>query len=446
MSRDAALDRSRHMATAALLSLAAFITPARAQQWSGNPAVDSASAARAAWARASGALRAGKEDSARAEVVRAASAWPTQPAYVWASVRLAARAHDTVAVLDGLRAYASLGLGRDLAADTTLARVVGLNAFGKVREDIAANARPLARSRRLLAFGDSTFWAEGIDSDPRTGHLFVSSIRHRTIADVARDGTFRELWPRDRSDLGAIFGVRVDTGRNVLWATTSGVPQEEGYIPGDSGVAALLEIQPTDGSILRRWDLPTARGGHVLGDLAIGPDGDVFMTDSNHPTLYRLRPGADSLESITSPLFHSLQGLAPTPDGRTLYLADYSHGVLRVDLESAAVKRVADAPRSTSLGCDGIVWYRGSILAVQNGVTPGRIVRLVLDASGDRIERLDIMDRNFLVADEPTIGTLAGGEFVYVANGQWDKHDERGRRVPNTTLSPTILLAVPLPR
>ncbi|HEX4681579.1 MAG TPA: hypothetical protein VH277_02655 [Gemmatimonadaceae bacterium] len=430
---------------AALLSLAPFGAPARAQQWTGSPAADSATAARAAWARASGALRAGLEDSARAEIARAATAWPTQPAYVWASVRLAARAHDTVAALDWLRTYANLGLGHELSSDTTVARLIGLPAFAKARDAIAANARPLVRSRRLLAFGDSSFWAEGVDADPRTGHFFVSSIRHRTIADVARDGTARELWPRDRAGLGAIFGVRVDTIRNVLWATTSGVPQEEGYVPGDSGVAALLEIRPADGSILRRWDLPAAPMGHVLGDLAVGPRGDVFMTDSNHPTLYRLRSESDTLESITSPLFHSLQGLAPTPDGRTLYLTDYSHGLLRVDLQSAAVKRVADAAGSTSLDCDGIVWYRGGIVAVQNGVTPRRIVRFVLDATGDRIERVDVVDRNVVVADEPTIGTIAGNEFVYVANGQWDKHDDMGRRVPHTELRPTILLAVPLP-
>lgn len=110
--------------------------------------------------------------------------------------------------------------------------------------------------------------------------------------------------------------------------------------------------------------------------------------------LYRLRPGADTLEPLRHPLFHSLRRLAPSPDGRVLYLADYSHGMLRVDLETREVTRLDDAPSSTSLGCDGIAWDRGAIVAVQNGVAPARIMRFVLDQAGRRIQRADVLDRD----------------------------------------------------
>jgi len=121
------------------------------------------------------------------------------------------------------------------------------------------------------------------------------------------------------------------------------------------------------------------------------------------------------------------------------------HGLLRVDLKTNRVTRLDDAPHSTSLGCDGIAWDRGAIVAVQNGVTPARITRFALDASGMRIVRADVLDRNSTVADEPTIGTVVGPEFVYVANSQWEKHDDVGRRVLARALTRPVLLAVPLP-
>jgi sugar lactone lactonase YvrE len=220
----------------------------------------------------------------------------------------------------------------------------------------------------------------------------------------------------------------------------------EHSLPGDSTISALLRIRISDGMIERRWDLPTITGGHVLGDLAVGPAGDVFVTDSNDPVLYRLRPTSQQLEPIRNPLFHSLQGLAPSPDGTTLFLADYSHGLLRVDLATNVVTRLDDVPNSTSLGCDGIAWDRGAIIAVQNGVTPARIMRFTLDPSRTRIARADVLDRNSAVADEPTIGAVVGGEFVYVANGQFEKYDEAGRRVPGKALTSPVLLSVPLPR
>jgi sugar lactone lactonase YvrE len=220
----------------------------------------------------------------------------------------------------------------------------------------------------------------------------------------------------------------------------------DGYTPGDSAIAALLEVRPTDGLILRRWNLKPIAGGHVLGDVALAESGDVYFSDSNEPVLYRLPRGAETVERISSPHFRSLQGIAPSSDGRAVYVADYSHGIMRLDLRSGDVIRVADAPRSTSLGCDGIVWYRGSIIAIQNGVAPARIVRFSLDPSGTSFVRADVLDRNVAIADEPTIGEVVGRDFVYVANSQWEKHKEDGTLVPGARLTPPVLLAVPLSR
>src|SRR5262249_12228574 len=159
----------------------------------------------------------------------------------------------------------------------------------------------------------------------------------------------------------------------------------------------------------RRWTLPP--GDHVLGDLAIGPQGDVFVTDSNDPVLFRLRPGRDTLETVRGALFRSLPGLAPSPDGRYLFLSDYSHGLLRVALDDDSVIRLADAPGSTSLGCDGIAWDRGAIVAVQNGVSPARVMRFTLNATWTKLAAADVIDQNWPLADEPTIGAVLAGEF-----------------------------------
>jgi len=426
--------------------LIAGVLPAAAQTREDLAAVDSAAAARVAWARGVSAFRNHDLTTARAEIERAASAWPTQPAYLWGVARIAARQADTVGVLRALRDYARLGLGRDLGADSAIVPFLALGPFTPIRTAHDRNRAPLANSQVRASLPDSSFWPEGVDYDSASGRFYVASVRHRTVAEWAPGGRVRELWPRDRPGLGAMLGVRVDPVRHVLWATTSGLPQMAGYAAADSAIAALLEIDPQNGTILHRWDLPASPQGHTLGDLAVGPRGDVFLTDSNEPVLYRLRKGGTALERVTSPLFHSLQGLAPHPDGRTLYLADYSHGLLRVDLASGAVTRVADQPGSTSLGCDGIVWYRGAVIAVQNGVSPPRVVRFELDSSGARIARVTVLDRNLPVADEPTIGTMVGSSFVYVANSQWDKHGDDGTQRPGVRLTAPVLLAVPVPR
>jgi hypothetical protein len=82
---------------------------------------------------------------------------------------------------------------------------------------------------------------------------------------------------------------------------------------------------------------------------------------------------------------------------------------------------------------------------VQNGIAPSRIVRVRL-APGPRITGLEVLDRNPAVADEPTMGVVAGDNFVYVANSQWEKYDEAGARRLDRELTAPTLLSVPFGR
>ena len=425
-----------------------LLLPSAATSQATNAAVDSATVGRAAWqrarARAGAALRGNDLVAARKEIDRAAQAWPTQIAYLQARALLAARVRDTAAMLDALGRIADLGLGIDIAGDTTYRPFDALPAFASVARRHAENLAPMVRSTVVATLQDSTTWPEGIDADTRTGKVYVGSIRHHTIVERLTDGSERELISRRDPLVGGILGVHVDTTHGVVWATTAGIPQMEGYAPADSGIAGLLRVRISDGAIERRWMLPPSARGHTLGDVTQARDGTVYTSDSRDPVLYRLRPGVDTLEAIRHPLFRNLQGMAPTPDGSVVYVADYSHGLLRVDTRTGWVSRLPDAPNSTSLGCDGIVWYRGSIIAVQNGVYPARIMRFVLDDRGTRIVRAELLDRNSAVADEPTIGAIVGSSFVYVANSQWDKHDDAGVPRPGVARTRPVLLSVPL--
>ncbi|HEX6314992.1 MAG TPA: hypothetical protein VFZ73_09040, partial [Gemmatimonadaceae bacterium] len=245
----------------------------------GNATVDSAAIGRFSYGRASAALRRNDLTAARFEAGRAASAWPTQPAYQWARVVIGLRLRDTATVLDALTRYADLGLGRDLAGDSALARLAALPAFRQVAARHEANLAPLVRGRAIAVLPDSTFFPEGMDVDPRNGFLYVTSVRHRTIAELTPRGDYvREVLPRSGVGLGAMMAVRVDAQRGVLWATMSGMPQMAGFQPADSLIHGLLRIRLPEGVIDGRWDLPSAAGSHTLGDVAVGPHGDVFMS------------------------------------------------------------------------------------------------------------------------------------------------------------------------
>ena len=98
----------------------------------------------------------------------------------------------------------------------------------------------------------------------------------------------------------------------------------------------------------------------------------------------------------------------------------------------------------TLLGVDGLYWHRGALVGVQNGVTPARVVRFCLDDDRRGVRRVEMLDRNPAVADEPTLGAVVGDSMFYVATSQWDKFDDDGKRVPGTVLRPATVLGLDL--
>ncbi len=387
---------------------------------------------------------AGDAAATRAWVARAAHAWPEQPAYLQALARLDARAGDTLALAAALERLARLGSGAGVAADSAVRSRAAGGRAGAALAALESATRPLAASTVWASLADSTIFPEGADADPARGLVYVGSIRHRTIYAVDSRGAARDLGLDRAAGVGAVMGVRWDAARGVLWATTVAHPAMANYAPADSSIAALLEVDPSSGRVLGRWDAPAGKA-HVLGDLAVAPGGEVYVTDSVQPVVYTLAPGADSLQSFTHPLFRSLQGVAPAGDG-VVYLSDYSHGMLRWLPASGEVARLAAPEGATTLGMDGIVLDSGALYGVQNGVQPPRVVRMPLDRTGLRITAVETIDRHVPPADEPTIATVLGDRLIYVANSQWEKYDGKGARRPGTRLAAPVLLQLPLPK
>ena len=188
------------------------------------------------------------------------------------------------------------------------------------------------------------------------------------------------------------------------------------------------------------------RGRHQPGDVFVARSGEVFVSDSRQPFLYRVPGTGDTLEVFaTDPQFRSLQGVTEGANGRELYIADYSHGIFAIDRESRAVRPVSSPAGATVLGVDGLARHGNLLIGVQNGIAPPRVIGMRLSADGARITQVELLDRNLSVADQPTIGSVVGEEFLYVANSHWEHYDDAGRARPGVQLAEATVLRLPLP-
>lgn len=102
--------------------------------------------------------------------------------------------------------------------------VAGMNALRKER--ISSGAA------RAFTIPEKGFVDEGVAYDAITRAFFVSSVRHRRIVRISRDGRITDFVEAGRD--GSALGMRIDPKRRTLWVATETIP------------AAILEMNHPD--------------------------------------------------------------------------------------------------------------------------------------------------------------------------------------------------------
>jgi sugar lactone lactonase YvrE len=348
---------------------------------------------------------------------------------------------QAIALLDKLT---RMGVATEAERDADFDGIRSQPGFQAVLERARALSEHVGTSAIAFTLPETDLITEGLAYDTRTRAFFVSSVRKRKVVRRDADGTVSDF-TRPTDNLMSVVGLAVDARERALWLTTAAFPQMEGFDKkADAGRSQLLEYDIDHGTVRRRLPPPLASAS--LSDLALGPRGDVFVSDPATGRVYVLRRGRLQLAVLVDegPI-GSAQGLAPAPDGRFVFVADYTQGVVRVDTVSGATLLLPGPADAALTGIDGLVWTPGGLVGVQNGLRPHRVVRLRLDRTRSRIIRVETLERNHPDFDEPTLATVVDGDVYYVANSQYDRIDEEGH-LDREHLRPPAILRLRLPR
>ena len=349
------------------------------------------------------------------------------------------RADDALATLEKI---AALGFSSPVEKSAEFTALRERKEFKDVVKKLAANLHPKGAGETEFMLREVTGLIEGIAWREKTDEFYFGDVNGRAVWMRNKDGTLRRFTP-EGDDLLGVFGLAIDESTGALWAATSAVSAMRGFTPDMDGTAALAEIDLATGAIRRTIPIVRRRGdreSHVLGDLALGPDGSVYLPDSGGPVLWRLAPGAASLEPfIEHPEFMSLQGVVVVAGGAALLLSDHANGLLRVDLGSRQVLRLESPPDTSLIGLDGMaVTPTGDVLAIQNGLRPIRVVRIALEPNADAITKVTVLESGHITMAAPSLGCIAtGGHFFFIGNAGWTRFE-------NTDGAPSSPRTVPI--
>ncbi|BEM32708.1 gluconolaconase [Serratia marcescens] len=280
-------------------------------------------------------------------------------------------------------------------------------------------------------------YPEGIAWSPRAGAFLVSSLRGGQLGLVYPDGRYRRF--STGKGLITTSGMLVDTERNRVLVCNEDVGVSLSSAPGTHNrVAQVLEFNLDTGALQQTYDLSSlSRGPTLANDLALDAQGNIYVTDSFQPQIYkidratrqvsilvraaRLMPAdAPAAAQGTQPY---LNGIVYHPDGY-LIAADYTRGLLwKVTLDNTPAISEIRLPQRLK-GPDGLRLKTANELVIvqsflgEKGIMSGDVSLLV---STDGWASAHIA----AVATPPGLDGLTGAALrdgeVWVVNSRYPK-------------------------
>lgn len=264
-----------------------------------------------------------------------------------------------------------------------------------------------------IKFAEKELYPEGIAFDSKADQFLVSSMRHGKIGRVGRDGFYHPFISDDM--LVSSVGLHIDQARNRLLVAVS----DPGVAVGtkketQAKLAGLAVYDLKSGKRLAYHDLGRlSEGGHFANDIAVDGGGDIYVTDSFAPNVYKIGKNGKPSIFVQNDLFKgegfNLNGIVYHPKGYLIVGKSNSGELFKISMKGK-VSRVK-VQQSLS-GNDGLVLAPdGNLTVIQNS---GEISRLV---SPDNWASASVASSVKPGLEFPTTGVIAGGS-LYVLNAK----------------------------
>jgi sugar lactone lactonase YvrE len=272
-------------------------------------------------------------------------------------------------------------------------------------------------------------YPEGVAFNSKNNLFYVSSVTTGTIGTVDMQGNYKTVYT-DPS-LKSTYGLKLDLKQNLLWACVSDGNYSQ-Y--SDSGtykkMGRIIAIDLSTGKKVQDINLAKEyKGQHFINDMTFDAAGNIYVTDSYSPVIYKIDIAGKATVFAKSDLFDSidmgLNGIVYHPQG-FLIVNNNSQGALyKVDLKNPKnITRIK--VKNLFPGADGmLIGTAGSLILIQN-------------KSVDKVYQLTSTD-NWQTAEvqsstsaedrfqQPSTGTMVNGQ-VYVLNSKMNELADSTKR------------------
>jgi streptogramin lyase len=270
-----------------------------------------------------------------------------KPAITYQMARTWAAAKQWPETIDWLQRVVDFKIGLDPSRDSIFAALRGAREFDALLATVHASTPPISYSSVAFRIAEADLVPESMAFDPASEHFYFGSITKGKVLECASIGSCRQF----ASGLGTVLGAKVNG--SSLWLLNN---QEH--------ASDLMRYDLGSGRLLHKFSL--SESGHHFNDLAFGPRGEVYVTDTRAAAVWRLAPNSSRLTRL-SHRFEFANGISISPDGRLLYISTFPDGITILDLKTGQATPISRPADLCLVSIDGLYFHRDSLIAIQNG-------------------------------------------------------------------------------
>jgi sugar lactone lactonase YvrE len=200
---------------------------------------------------------------------------------------------------------------------------------------LACAALATAQTQRI-EFEAPEAYPEGTAYDPGEGVFYVSSVHNGTIGKTDQSGKYTPVFID--STLKSTFGMKIEVAKKRLWVC-AGDPTYSQYRDSSTHkkMIRLIGLDITTYRKVADIDLSALyKGRHFANDLTLDAQGNVYITDSYSPVIYKVDADGKASVFAQSMWFAAtgtgLNGIVWHPDGFLLVNNNANGSLLKVDL------------------------------------------------------------------------------------------------------------------
>ncbi len=272
---------------------------------------------------------------------------------------------------------------------------------------------------------DIGLYPEGIDYDSKNEKFLFSSLYKGAIYAMNPKGETTVFATSNKLVLPT--GIYTDETRNRLIVANADLGISQKSTATSAGTIATVSIfNLTSGALIKEIDLKnfTPNAGSCLNDIAVDTDGNIYITDSFSPNIYKIDTSFNASLFVTNALFQpapnqfGLNGIVFHPDGYLLAVKTDDSKLFKISISNPSI--ITEVTGAVFNAPDGIELDKNNnLVVVENGLALGKTY--TFSSNNNWKSASKISETTIGKDDFPTTAALASDGNVYVISSKLGK-------------------------